>query len=406
MIAEIPRLLVALAALVAAEAQEPAASSPERVQVRATRMIGADGSSVDDGALVIEGGRIARVGRGADLDPNLPILEHDGVLTAGIVVCQTHSGAAGEVYDAARSVLPEARLVHAFDPRHSDFEKALEAGITSMVIAPSDQNLAGGITAVVKTTGEVLKEEGHLALSFSGRSLAGGVTSFNLFFEAEEESAVPAAQDGGLENTEVSGRGSRYPTSYPGALEELGRLFGDPRGAFARAAHGELPVLIEAMDRSEVVRALAFAKERGLKGAVRGAPLAAELVPRFKESGLGAILGPYSVGHKRRSLESLAKLAEAGVPVAFALDAPAHDPEELRLSAAMTLGAGAESAQAWRALTVDAARIAGVDERVGSLEPGKDADFVLWSGDPLDLSSRVVAVYIGGQLVYDGAEEE
>ncbi len=403
MIAEIPRLLAAFAALHALEAQDAAtAPQPERIQVRAARLVLGDGTSVEDGALVVEGGRIARVGRGVELDLSLPILEHDGMLTAGIVVCQTHSGAAGEVYDAARSVLPEARLAHAFDPRHSDFRKALEAGITAMVIAPSDQNLAGGITTVVKTTGEVLKKEAHLSLSFTGRSLSGGAAGFSLFFGADE--APAAAEDGGPENTEASGRGSRHPTSYPGAREELGRLFGDPQGAFARAAQGELPVLIEAMDRGEVARALAFAQAHRLKGAVRGAPLAAELAARFQQSGLGAILGPYALGQKRRSLESLHELAQAGVPVAFALDAPSHDPEELRLSAAMALGAGAEPAQVWKALTSDAARIAGVDERVGSLDRGKDADFVLWSGDPLDLTSRVVAVFIVGELVHDGAD--
>lgn len=468
MFAEIPSLLLALAASQASVAQEadpglalvashPAAQTSQpgssRLQVRAARMVLADGTTVEDGVIVVEDGRIVRVGRGVELDPEIPIVEHDGWLTAGIVVCQTHSGAAGEAYDDARSVLPEARLAHAFDPTHSDFEEALRAGITSMVIAPTDGNVAGGITAVVKTTGEILKKEAHLALSFTGSSLSGGPAGFSFFFgagepqvtqvccenlftedahaHAEEEvdetgetgdepagdaveppAPLPppvqmARPDGGLEETSVTSRGSRFPTSYSGALRELGRLFAQStRGAVARASSGELPVLIEAMNRNEVARALAFAKERGLKGAVRGAPLAAELVPAFRESGLGAVLGPYRVGQKRRSLESLRKLSEAGVPVAFALDAPEHRPEELRLSAAMALSAGAAPVQVWRALTADAARIAGVDDRVGLLERGKDADFVLWSGDPLNLTSRVVAVFVGGELAYDGARDE
>ena len=90
-------------------------------------------------------------------------------------------------------------------------------------------------------------------------------------------------------------------------------------------------------------------------------------------------------------------------PVAFALDAPAHPPSALRLSAAMAIDAGADRAAVWRALTSDAAKIAGVDERVGTLERGKDADFVLWSGDPLSLTSRVEAVYVDGERAWPRA---
>ena len=64
-----------------------------------------------------------------------------------------------------------------------------------------------------------------------------------------------------------------------------------------------------------------------------------------------------------------------------------------------------EYQNAWRGLTSDAARLAGVDERVGALEPGKDADFVLWSGDPLNLASRVEAVYVDGELAYSAKTE-
>ena len=92
----------------------------------------------------------------------------------------------------------------------------------------------------------------------------------------------------------------------------------------------------------------------------------------------------------------LAALQEAGVTVGFALNGPTNGGDQLRLSAAMALAAGADSAGVWNALTLDAARLCGVEARVGSLERGKDGDFVLWSGDPLNLGSRVEAVYVDG----------
>jgi len=395
------------ALLIALSLNSPALARQETptFQIRAKAIILADGVRSEGGILVVEGGRIVRlVGPGVEPDSALPLIEHDGVLTAGMVVCQSQSGAAGEANDGQRALLPEARLVHAFDPGHSDFERALAAGITTLVLAPTGENVVGGLTAVVKTHGGVvLSDEGHLALSFTGAAL--GLSSSPSFFFFGAGDDVVAAADGGPENTESARRGSRSPTSYAGALRILRERFGassDPDGPYARASRGDLPVFIEARARHEVLRAVSFAKESGLSGVLFGAPLVGDpgLLGPLTASGLGVIVGPYSVGQLTPSLDAVKVLQEAGIPVAFALGASARDPEELRLSAALALSVGADAAGVWRALTSDAARLAGVDARVGALESGKDADFVLWSGDPLNLASRVVAVYVGGELAY------
>ncbi len=369
-------------------------------QVKAKEIVLGDGSRIEDGVLLIEGGKIRKLGRGVELDAAYPVIEHEGVLTAGMVVCQSQSGADGEDYDESRSLLPEARMVYAFDRDHSDFEKALRCGVTTLVLTPSEENLAGGLTAVVKSTGDdVVREDAHLALSFTRGALTGGPRGFSLFFGAAESLS---SRSGGPENTDSSERGTRFPTSYSGAVHALEQRFDQPSGPFLAASNGELPVLMEAWDRNEIARALRFARERGLRGAIVGATLAGDFSQQLAASGLGVVLGPFHVGQTRPSLESVARLTEAGVTMAFALDAPRYDPNQLRLSIGLALSVGADKSQVWKALTSDAARIAGVEDRVGTLERGKDADFVLWSGDPLDLKSRVQAVYVGGRLAYRG----
>ena len=181
----------------------------------------------------------------------------------------------------------------------------------------------------------------------------------------------------------------------------LEQLFRRGQGPFARAKRGELPVTIQAWDRHEVLRAAALAQELGLTGSIRGAPLAGDpdVIAALRASALGVIVGPYSAQQTQPSLESVKLLAEAGVPVAFALDAPAHAPDELRLSAARALRAGASRDAVWKALTEDAARLAGA-KTTGTLAAGQDADFVLWSGDPLDLRSRVVSVWVDGKRAW------
>ena len=441
------------AAAQAAAVQAP----PAAFQIRANEIVLGDGTRVENGLIVVRDGKIAAVGADVAVDEALPLHEHDGVVTAGLIACQTRSGTDGEEHDGTRSVLPGGRVLFAYDPEDRDFAKALKAGITTVVLAPSAANLVGGRTAVVKTHGKrVLRGDGHLSLSFAKESLLQSVGNFAFFFGDVDEHGGPVshespvsqgsqgsqgshesheshgpheaptpdeseggetetahapadtAADGGPETTDRSRRGARFPTSYPGAMRELRRLFDAGQGLFGRAARGEFPVMLMARDRNEVERAARFALDRGLKGTIVGAPLAGDpsLIPLLAKSGLGVVLGPFQAGQKRGSLEAVQALQAAGVPVGFALDAPRNAPESLRMSAVMALSAGADPAALVRALTSDAARIAGVEGRVGALKVGEDADLVLWSGHPLDLTSSVEAVYVDGALAHRGGSDQ
>jgi hypothetical protein len=312
------------------------------------------------------------------------------VLSSGMVVAHSWFGAEGENNDPTRSVLAEARVVYAFRPEHSAFHEALEQGITSMVLPPTGQNLAGGRPAWSRPRALVLKQEAHLALSFSKEALGQGVQQFFFLFSADAREALLAD---GLEETGGNQNGGRIPTSYAGSMAALEELIQAKDGVFARARAGEIPVLLEAWDRNEVARAVAFAEKHHLHGAVRGAPLAGDLTAELKESGLGVVLGPFDAGEPSRTLEGAGILARAGVPLAFSLGSSDIDPSVARFQAAMALAAGLEPAAAWKALSSDAARIAGVADRVGRIERGLDADLVLWSGEPLDLSSKVEMVF-------------
>ena len=374
----------------------------QSVQVLAKTLLVGDGTQRENALILIEGGKIKSVSDASALDPDLPLFECDGVLTSGIVVGQTRSGAGGEAFEEARPMMPSAHIAYAFSPEHSDFAKALREGITSLVLAPSAENLVGGLTAVVKSHGgKVVSSEAQLAISFASIALNRGNVGFSFFFgSAEHGTLVPLSADGGPENTSSSTSGARTPTSYAGAVNRLKQLFGaaDSADSVQRAKTGKLPVLLEAWDRNEVIRALRFAQDSGLRGALRGAPLAgdAHVLQALKDSGLGVIVGPFAPGQRRRSLEGVAKLMEAGIPVAFALDGPSASPESVRLSAAMAVQAGCDLDRVWAALTGDAARLAGVDGQVGLVAPGHDADLVFWSGHPLDLTSRVESVWVDG----------
>ena len=339
----------------------------ETFAIRAEHLHLADGTVLDKGLVLVDGKRIAAVGGGVSVPEGAALIEHAGHLTAGLIALTEYAGAGGELRDSTRTALSGGRLVHAFMPGHSQLKALLREGITSFVLAPSPGALSAGCTAVVKSAGEtVVSERAQLHIGLSAASL------------------LP----------------NRKPTSYSGALRELDQLFASDKGDFAAAARGELPVLLEASARHEVQRAVAFATQHKLRGAISGAALAGELAEEIAAAGLSVISRPRAPGASQRSIDALLSLSEAGVPFGFGLASPARHANSLRMSAAQCVRRGLSPAVALRSMTADAARIAGVEGRIGSLAAGRDADLVLWSGPPTDLTSSVKAVLVDGQLVH------
>jgi imidazolonepropionase-like amidohydrolase len=345
---------------------EPDEVPPARLALRASTLRADAGTSIENGVVLIEGGRVLAVGADVEIPSGTPVIELDGVLSAGLVAARSHAGLES-TGDPTRSVNDGMHVADQFRPEHSDFRRLLAAGVTTVVLAPGGSTLCGGRTAVVKTVGgTVLERDAHLALSFTS---------------------------GALEST-------RFPTSYATAVEELDRLLGEGEGAFGSVAGGELPVFLETGARHQVQRACDFAIRHGLKGALGISSYSGELFETIEASGLTAVVGPFDAGTGRRTLEATVSLTESGVPVAFGLRSPARGVDELRLTAALCARAGMDRQAAFAGLTSEAARAAGVDGRVGKVARGLDADLVLWSGDPLDLASSVRAVWVAGEKVH------
>ena len=349
----------------------PALQAPavESFAVRAKLVKLGDGTTLEEGVVWVEDGKIRAVGRGVELPDGTILIEHGGVLTAGMVAPHSYTGAGPELTDSTRAFLPDVHAKYAYNSDHSDFRRAVEAGVTTVLLAPQRTNVAGGLTAAVKSFGDrVLSADEHLHLSLHTTALWGW----------------------------------REPTSWPGAIAELERRLRKGDGAFGEVAAGRLPVILEAWDRQETSRALDFAIRNKLTGSLRGGSRAGELVDRVIASKLAMIVGPFSVTEDKRHIDSVLTLAEAGVAISFGMSSPDEDPRSMRLSAAQCVRAGLDRTLAWQSLTSTAATIAGVGEQVGRLERGFDADLVLWSGEPLELTSRVEAVYVDGKLAFGG----
>lgn len=369
-------LAAALGALVLGSSvgAQASAATPQSgsLALRATRVHVGDGTVVENGLVLLVDGKITAVGKGVAVPKDVRVVELEGDLTPGLVVLRDHSGAAGEDRDETRSVTPSMDLAWAFKADHSQMKALIEEGITSFVLAPSGGNLVGGMAAVVKPGARVLARGAFLHVDMSSDAL-----SFN-----------------------------RFPTSYAGAIQELEKLFTDPAGIFAKAVGGEQPVMLVASSRAEVQRALDFAVRHTLAGVLAAGPRVGELAASVKGSGLGVVLPPRGVGADPRGDASAKQLAEAGVPFGFALDAPRNGAAALRLTVGAAVRAGLAQDAALRALTHDAATLAGVADHVGSIAAGRDADLVLWSGHPADPASRVRSVWVDGERVHHAPAPE
>lgn len=364
-------LILGLCIACAAPALAAGAQSESSGAVRAREIWLGEGQRVEGGVLLFEGGKIRAAGRGVDLPSDASVIEHDGVVSAGLIAFDCTVGLENDDSEPKRSVLSQARVIDTFDASDPRMVDLLREGITTIVIRPAASTLAGGRAAVVKTAHRtVLADEAFLSLSLSDLALDA----------------------------------NRAPTSPSGAVSDLERLLSAREGPFAQAAGGSQPVLIEAPGRDDARRALELAERHDLSGALVGVRRSDGLVEALAASGLSAVVGPFGAGAAPLELRSVVALGEARIPLAFALEAPARHAAGLRLSAAQCVREGLDPVTAWTALTDGGARVAGVAARTGRLERGLDADFVLWSGNPLDLSSRPVAVFVDGVRVWRGGE--
>jgi len=174
----------------------------------------------------------------------------------------------------------------------------------------------------------------------------------------------------------------------------------------ARVLKRELPLRAHAHRADDIMTALRIAKEFNLNISIEHCTEGHKIVKELKEAGVWAIVGPTltnrsKVELKELSWNTLRTLWEAGIPVAITMDHPVIPVGYLPTAAAYAVKAGLPYEEALKAITINPAKILGIDDRYGSIEVGKMADLVLWNGDPLEIQSRVEKVWIHGKLVVE-----
>jgi imidazolonepropionase-like amidohydrolase len=411
--------LAFLAALAAVPTQLP----PELdVLIRARVLYVGDGTMKSNAAIGVQGGKIAFV---ADAPPagttakrTLEIAE--AYVTPGFVEGTTHAGlprGGAENEEGAEST-PQWRTSEAIDPRSEEFTRLLDAGVTTAVVVPGSRNVFGGLAVAVKPRGGAVKD----------MILRDEISSFAV---ADRDPTAGNSPPGrGFFRSAGPNLYNRRPTTRMGVVFELrrglqegaGRLAGgawsplypEPAGAaFARAAKGETPFGFSVGNATDCLAAVRIAEEFGvskyyLQDAVEAAAVAEKLAQKRVPVLIGAVTFqafPPSEAARASLAAAPAHLAKLGVTFGISRGT-AEDGSTLRDYAIAAARGGLEPAAAIAAITGRPAAIVGLADRVGAVAVGKDADLLIFEGDPLKPSSRLAAVLMDGQVVREAASRK
>ncbi len=352
------------------------ASRTDTYVLQTDEWIDPSGQLVAGGLVVIRNGAIVQVG--GDPPAGTEVHAYPGaVLCPGLIDCQAALGVLDGLSERQTAIQPAVRARDAFNRYSSQLGAALTAGVTTFALAPDDQNLIGGRIAVCQTSGpdgrpRVLTGAGPLKLSLAPAS-----------FKRDRE---PTSRGGALGLLRETLEAARQEPLAQDSLTEF--------------AAGRLAAVIAVPSGADVLSALQLTEEYGLQLTLVHTHDAQQVAEHVAEHGRGVIVGPLDLESTWRAAIAPGLFEQLGAPVALAGGLPTRSADSLRIGAAVAARAGLSAPAARRAITAVPAEFLGVGDRIGSIDSGYQADLVVFSGDPLDLRVRVLAVYVAGRRVF------
>ena len=364
---------------------------------------------VSDGLLVLEEGKIVYVGPyKPELVPESAKMFDfgDRTILPGLVDSHTHVGMheEGEGWEGQDTnemtdpVTPQVKAVDGINPAGLGLQDAVNAGVTSVNTGPGSGNVIGGQFAAVKTAGSIVLDE-ILIREPTAMKMATGENPKRVYNEKDRIPSTRMGTGAILRNALFDARD--YLERKEGNDEDNSFKKDYKLEALVPVIKGELRAKIHAHRADDIVTAIRVADEFGLDYSIDHCTEGHKIVDFLAEHKADAVVGPSMTPRSKRELvertfKTPGILAEAGVRVAITTDSPVIPIQYLPLLAAFAVREGMDREDALKAITINSARIAGIDDRVGSLDPGKDGDFIVTDGSIFDLENKVERVFIEG----------
>ena len=359
--------------------------------------------------LLIADGKIAKIAKSISPTDRMQIIDATGLnIYPGFIDAHSHigiseekkTGQGDECNENTNPITPCMRAIDAINPMDSAFHNALASGITGVMVGPGSSNPIGGQFAFVKTHGRCIDE--MVVLSPSAIKLAFGENPMSCY---GMNGNMPSTRMGiaSLIREELYKAKQYFDT---GSNSQPAFAFECYRDLF----EGKIPLKAHVHRADDIFTAMRIAREFGLNLTLDHCTEGHLISGQIAQSGYPAIVGP-SLASRSKDEVSLSDfktpgiLQKAGVLVALTTDHPVSRIQYLPLCAGLAAKEGMGEWGALRAITIDAARICRVDHRLGSLKEGKDADIVLYNGNPLEIASSVFMTIINGEIVWHKDKE-
>lgn len=374
------------------------------------KIVPVNGEPIENGVLIVENGSISAVGSSGEVEIPDNAKTHDAsgkVIMPGLVDSHSHIGS-GDGGDRSSALHPDARILDSIDPHSDTFKKALAGGVTTVNVMPGSGHLMSGQTAYLKLR-KADKVEEMLFVDDPWNEIAGGLKMAN--------------------GTNPMGNGGPFPGTRAKSASMVRDLFlqaqeyqekiedadGDPEKmpdrdigmeALVEVLNGERIVHNHTHRHNDILTAIRLAEEFGYRLVLHHVSEAWKVADEIAEADVPAsIIVLDSPGGKPEATdikyENGAVLEEAGVTVGYHTDASVTDTRLFLRSGAFGVRAGMSREAAIKALTIQNAKMMDLQDRVGTLEEGKDADFIILSDDPLSVYSRVQQTWVEGKKRFD-----
>ena len=354
------------------------------------------------GDFKIDKGVFTQVGKDLTPDVGEDVQDLNGLFVfPGLVESHCHLGMeetairfeGDDVNEITDPITPNMRGIDGCNPMDETVELALKGGVTTVAAGPGSANVLGGTFFAYKTKGNCIDEmtiENPIAMKaafgenpkrcYQGKKIDTRMQISALLRETLEKTKEYLAK-------KEAGKDVAYDQKLEAMIPVVKR---------------ELPLKCHAHRADDILTAIRIAKEENIKITLDHVTDARCILPQIKESGFPCICGP-ALTHKSKfelanmSFETPNELYKAGILFSIITDSPVIPQQYLSLSAALAAKAGLPEYEAIKAITINPAKILGLDNRVGSIKVGKDADFVICTKNILDTQNEITAVYVDGK---------
>jgi len=371
---------------------------------------------IEKGTVLVEDGKIKAVGADVKVPKGAEVVDASGkVVMPGLVEAHCHVGiweekigwAGSDGNEATDPATPHVRALDGIKANADEggLEAALKAGITTCQILPGSANVIGGTGVVVKTAKKPVTDD-MVIRDPSGMKIAFGENPRRVY--GVDQKKTPSTRMG------VAGVLREWLQKTKNYMEKKERFKDEPEKlpevdlkleALEKVLTREIPFRAHAHRADDVATAVRIAEEFGVEMTWEHATEGHRLAEWIADKGIAAVWGPSLMGRPKWEMRELSfdtpkSFHDAGVKFAIQTDATGQSIAFLPLCAGMAVKHGLPYDEALKSITIIPAELLGVDDRVGSIEEGKDADLRILDGDPLELRTKVEMVIIDGEIVH------